>query len=164
MDDFVAIDFETANYVRSSVCSVGLVFVRNGQIVDERYSLIKPYPNYYLASNTTIHGLTREDTQDAPTFDEVWEQFVPLVSDLPFVAHKAPFDRRCLIAAHRAYDLYYPDYPFYCTLQASRRKLRGLLPNHQLHTVSAYCGYDLDLHHNALADAEACAHIALHLL
>ena len=66
MDDFVAIDFETANYVRSSVCSIGLVFVRNGQIVDERYSLIKPYPNYYLASNTAIHGLTREDTQDAP--------------------------------------------------------------------------------------------------
>ena len=164
MDDFVAIDFETANYVRSSVCSVGLVFVRNGQIVDERYSLIKPYPNYYLASNTAIHGLTRGDTQDAPTFDEVWEQFEPLVRDLPFVAHNAPFDRSCLIAAHRAYDLHYPDYPFYCTLQASRRKLRGLLPNHQLHTVSAYCGYDLDLHHNALADAEACAHIALHLL
>lgn len=164
MDDFVAIDFETANYVRSSVCSVGLVFVRNGQIVDERYSLIKPYPNYYLASNTTIHGLTREDTQDAPTFDEVWEQFEPLVRDLPFVAHNAPFDRSCLIAAHRAYDLYYPDYPFYCTLQASHRKLRGLLPNYQLHTVSAYCGYDLDLHHNALADAEACAHIALKLL
>lgn len=164
MDDFVAIDFETANYVRSSVCSVGLVFVRNGQIVDERYSLIKPYPNYYLASNTTIHGLTCEDTQNAPTFDEVWEQFEPLVRDLPFVAHNAPFDRSCLIAAHRAYDLYYPDYPFYCTLQASHRKLRGLLPNYQLHTVSAYCGFDLNLHHNALADAEACAHIALQLL
>ena len=43
MDNFVAIDFETANNVRSSVCSVGLVFVRDGKIVDERYSLIKPF-------------------------------------------------------------------------------------------------------------------------
>ena len=164
MKDFVAIDFETANYVRSSVCSVGLVFVRDGIIVDERYSLIKPYPNYYLAGNTAIHGLTREDTANAPEFDEVWEQFEPLVRDLPLVAHNAPFDRSCLIAAHEAYDLYYPGYPFFCTLQASRRKLRGLLPNHQLHTVAAYCGFDLEKHHNALADAEACAHIALKLL
>lgn len=164
MDDFVAIDFETANYVRSSVCSVGLVFVRNGQIVDERYSLIKPYPNYYLDDNITIHHITPDDTRDAPTFDEVWEQFEPLVRDLPFVAHNAAFDRSCLIAAHRAYDLYYPDYPFYCTMRASQRKLRGLLPNHRLPTVAAYCGFDLNLHHNALADAEACAHIALKLL
>ena len=35
------------------------------------------------------------------------------------------------------------------------------LPNHQLHTVAARCGYDLTNHHHALADAEACAQIAL---
>lgn len=162
--DFVAIDFETANRMRSSVCSIGLVFVKNGIIVDEQYSLIKPYPNYYLADNTAIHGLTPADTNNAPTFDEVWERFEPMVRDLPFVAHNAPFDRSCLIAAHNAYDLYYPYYTFFCTLKASRHKLRGQLPNHQLHTVAAYCGYDLTAHHNALADAEACAHIALKLL
>ncbi|MFC2268233.1 MAG: DNA polymerase III subunit epsilon, partial [Capnocytophaga gingivalis] len=30
-------------------------------------------------------------------------------------------------------------------------------------TVSAYFGFDLKQHHHALADAEACAHIALEL-
>ena len=35
---------------------------------------------------------------------------------------------------------------------------------HQLQTVAAYCGYDLTQHHNALADAEACAWIARELL
>ena len=34
MRDFAAIDFETANNERSSVCSVGIVIVRNGEIVD----------------------------------------------------------------------------------------------------------------------------------
>ena len=34
MKDFAAIDFETANCERSSVCSVGVVIVRNGEIVD----------------------------------------------------------------------------------------------------------------------------------
>ena len=38
------------------------------------------------------------------------------------------------------------------------------LPNHQLHTVSEYCGYHLANHHHALADAEACAWIAREIL
>ena len=47
MKDFVAIDFETANNERSSVCSVGIIIVRNGEFVDSFYSLIQPEPNYY---------------------------------------------------------------------------------------------------------------------
>lgn len=39
MQDFVAIDFETANGRRSSVCSVGIVVVRGGEIVDKLYSI-----------------------------------------------------------------------------------------------------------------------------
>ena len=42
MDNFVAIDFETANFAQSSVCSVGLVIVKDGEIVDNYYSLIRP--------------------------------------------------------------------------------------------------------------------------
>ena len=38
------------------------------------------------------------------------------------------------------------------------------LPNHQLQTVAAACGYDLTRHLHALADAEACAAIALQIL
>ena len=42
MKDFVAIDFETANGSRSSVCSVGIIIVRNGLITEKIYELIKP--------------------------------------------------------------------------------------------------------------------------
>ena len=47
MKNFVAIDFETANGKRSSICSVGAAIVKNGEIVDSFYSLVKPTPNYY---------------------------------------------------------------------------------------------------------------------
>ena len=47
MKDFVAIDFETANAERCSVCSVGIVIVEDGDIVDKFYSLIQPEPDYY---------------------------------------------------------------------------------------------------------------------
>ena len=38
--DFIALDFETANQQSSSVCSIGVVMVRNGLVADSFYSLI----------------------------------------------------------------------------------------------------------------------------
>ena len=163
MTDFSAIDFETANFERSSVCSVGVVIVRHGEVADSFYSLIQPEPNYYTWRCTQVHGLTQRDTDDAPVFSEVWAQIRPLIANLPLVAHNSPFDEGCLRAVFRTYQMDYPDYSFHDTLRAARRALPHL-PNHQLHTVAAACGYRLDRHHHALADAEACAAIALRLL
>lgn len=164
MKNFAAIDFETANQQRTSVCSVGIVIVRNGEIVDSYYSLIKPEPEYYSYWNTRVHGLTMEDTMNARVFPEVWAEIQPKIEGLPLVAHNSPFDEGCLTSVFQMYQMDYPDYEFHCTCRASRRKLGSLLPNHQLQTVAAYCGYDLTQHHNALADAEACAWIARELL
>ena len=163
MKDFAAIDFETANSERSSVCSVGVVIVRNNEIVDSFYSLINPEPNYYNYWCTKVHGLTSRDTDDAPVFPEVWKQIAPLIEGLPLVAHNSPFDESCLKADFRVYQMDYPDYKFYDTLSTARRTMKGL-ENHQLHTVAAVCGYQLDNHHHALADAEACAWIAREIL
>ena len=164
MKDFAAIDFETANECPSSVCSVGLVVVRDGLIYDKFYSLIHPEPEYYQWFCKQVHGLCEEDTWDSPVFPYVWENIEPLITGLPLVAHNARFDEGCLKAAHRVYQMDYPDYDFYDTLAASRRFFGRTLPNHQLQTVAAACGYDLRHHHHALADAEACAQIALKLL
>ena len=163
MRDFAAIDFETANSERSSVCSVGVVVVRGGTIVDTFYSLIQPEPNYYNYWCSRVHGLCREDTDDAPVFPDVWAQIEPLIEGLPLVAHNRPFDEGCLKAVFRTYQMDYPDYEFYDPLWSSRRLLPDL-DNHRLDTVAAACGYQMENHHHALADAEACAHIALHLL
>ena len=164
MRDFAAIDFETANGERSSVCSVGVVVVRGGEVVDRIYRLIQPEPNYYNYWNTRVHGLTREDTDGAAVFPSVWAEIAPRIEGLPLVAHNSPFDEGCLKAVFRTYGMDYPGYRFFCTCRASRRAFKGELPNHQLQTVAAHCGYDLALHHHALADAEACARIALQIL
>ena len=163
MRDFAAIDFETANYDRSSVCSVGVVIVRDGKIVDKFYSLIQPEPNYYNYWCTQVHGLCRTDTDDAPVFPDVWAQIEPLIEGLPLVAHNRPFDEGCLRAVFRTYQMNYPEYEFLDTLAASRR-LQPDLENHQLQTVADACGFQMENHHHALADAEACAWIARELL
>ena len=94
----------------------------------------------------------------------MWRQIAPRIAGLPLVAHNSPFDEGCLKAVFQTYQMDYPDYQFYCTCRASRRHFGPQLPNHQLHTVSAACGYNLENHHHALADAEACARIAMAIL
>ena len=159
MENFAAIDFETANECRTSVCSVGVVVVRDGEITEKFYSLIRPEPNYYKWFCSRVHGLCDADTFDAPLFPEVWRQIEPLIEGLPLVAHNAQFDEGCLREAHRTYNMDYPDYEFHDTLRASRRKFGNLLPNHQLQTVAMVCGYDLTQHHHALADAVAASYV-----
>ena len=186
MKDFVAIDFETANGNRSSICSVGVVVVRNNEVVDSFYSLIKPAPNYYAWFCQEVHDLDYCDTDDAPLFPEVWQQIEDLLAKhyaeeltemssdetrtynlaqcVTMVAHNAGFDEGCLRAVFHTYQMDYPEYIFYDTLSASRHHFGSTLPNHQLQTVAAACGYDLSQHHHALADAEACAAIAIEIL
>ncbi len=164
MKDFAAIDFETANQHGASVCAVGVVIVKDGEISDKYYSLIQPEPNYYSYWNTKVHGLTTRDTDDAPIFPEVWEKIEPLIEGLPLVAHNSRFDETCLQNVFRVYQMDYPDYEFYCTLKASRKQFKKTIPNHQLHTVSKHCGYEMRKHHEALDDAYACAIIAMEIL
>lgn len=159
---FAAIDFETANSNSSSVCSVGIVIVREGVIVDSAYRLIRPVPNFYSYWNTKVHGMSCYDTDEECEFPQVWSQLEPLIEGLPLIAHNSPFDEGCLKAVHRHFGMPYPGYKFYCTVRASR-KLLPQLPNHKLNTVAAHCGYNLTNHHHALADAEACSAIALYL-
>lgn len=173
LTDFAAIDFETANNEPTSVCSVGIVIVRDGKIVDNFYSLIKPEPNYYNFYCTQVHGLTHTDTCYAPPFPEVWKQVVPLLTlndedakrlgrtTLPLVAHNKAFDEKCLKAVFRCYQMDYPDYEFHCTLMKARKVwTQG---RHNLNIIAERCGYVLENHHHALADAEACAAIAIKL-
>ena len=112
MERFAAIDFETANGKRSSICSIGIAILEDDWVVDSIYTLVRPTPNFYTRWTTAIHGLSAEDTNDALCFEEAWESIAPKLKDLPLVAHNSPFDEGCLKAAHEVYDLAYPKYPF----------------------------------------------------
>ena len=156
------------NAVANDGCMVAPRLVREirrgGEVVDTFYRLIRPRPNFYSHFTTAIHGLRYEDTADAPDFASVWREIEPRIEGLPLVAHNSPFDEGCLRAVFELYGMPWPGYTFYCTCRASRRTFGSRLPNHQLHTVSAACGFELENHHHALADAEACAQIALKIL
>ena len=164
MTNFATIDFEIANHHRSSVCSIGVVIVRGGQIVDKIYRLVRPEPEWHWWRFTEIHGLTAEDTENEKVFPHVWAEIEPKIAGLPLVAHNSPFDEGCLRSVFRVYQMDYPEYEFHCTCRASRKTFGKELHSHSLSVVAAHCGHELKNHHHALADAEACAAIAMRIL
>ena len=115
LHDFVAIDFEAANAELTSACSMGMVIVRDDEIVDRFYSLIHPVPNYYDFWTTKVHGIRKKDTENVEIFPMVWYHVAHKVKGLPMVAHGISFDERVLKALHQYYHIKYPGYKFYCT-------------------------------------------------
>jgi DNA polymerase-3 subunit epsilon len=150
MKNFTAIDFETAQGYRWSICQVGLVKVENGIITDEVSMLVQPPDNYYWNKFIDIHGITPQDTLDAPTFDEVWQDIEPFITDQSVVAHNGlSFDFPVLQQTLAYYDIATPSYDKICTYRLLKNNLKSLCEN-----------YDIVLnHHDALSDAKACAEL-----
>lgn len=166
MENFVAVDVETANKEPSSICLIGAVKVENGVITDRFYQLVKPEPEYYFRYFTEqIHGIDKSMTENSPTFDVVWRKLHRFIGKLPLVAHNKAFDEKCIRAAFRVYGMDYPDYTFFCTVQKARRIIpRTLCSSFSLPCLCNFLGIPFNNHHNAIADAEACAKIAMAIL
>ena len=155
--NFVAIDFETANYQASSACSVGLVKVVAGEIAHAAVDLIRPPTRDFVF--TYIHGLTWKDVAKSNDFGALWPVLAPLLEGAEFLAaHNASFDKGVLHACCERYGLAAPSLPFRCTVQLARRTW-NLYPT-KLPDVCRHLGIALD-HHEALSDAMACAKIVL---
>lgn len=150
MKDFTAIDFETAQGYRWSICQVGLVRVENGIITDELNLLVRPPDNYYWGKFINIHGITPKMTAHAPTFAEVWHQVQPFIENQAVVAHNGiNFDFPVLSATLQYYGLSTPKYEKHCTYRIYRSGLAALCNS-----------YNIPLHHHdALSDAKACAEL-----
>jgi DNA polymerase-3 subunit epsilon len=158
--DFVAIDFETAEYSRESACSVGLVRFIGGKEADTFYSLIRPPVLYIRPEFTEIHGLTADDVRDAPAFPDLWEsRIIPFIGRMPLAAHNASFDMGVLRAVLQWYELAVPRLSYFDTLALSRRTWPEL-ESHALTSLGKTFNISYTAH-NALDDARTCGDIAL---
>lgn len=160
--EFIAIDFETANAHRSSVCALGTVVFRKGKIKEEKYWLIRPSEFYFDPMNVSIHGIIEEDVEDKPEFGECWEEIKPYFEGQVIIAHNASFDISVLRKVLDVYGISYPELTYFCT-RVIAKKIWPKLLNYRLDTVSDYLSIDFR-HHSADEDARACGVIAIEAL
>lgn len=152
MESFTAIDFETAQGYRWSICQVGLVRVENGIITKELDVLVQPPENYYWYNFTKIHGISARDTVSSPTFNQIWNQIAPYIINQNVIAHNGfGFDFPVLNKTLEYYGMNVPEYNKFCTYKMYKDNLASLCRN-----------YNIELnHHDALSDARACAKLFL---
>lgn len=157
-DDFVAIDFETMTGLRTSACAVGMVRVIDGEIAAQYYSLINPVRDKYTdhEPNINIHGIPLKTVEKVETFSEIFETMKQFIGNLPLVCHNKGVDIAIIEQLMDYYGL-------------SGIKTSEAICTYQMTGLSlAKCceefGIRLSDHHNALADAEACAKVYLHLI
>jgi DNA polymerase-3 subunit epsilon len=157
--NFVAIDFETAQYARESICSAGLVKFLDGKAQDSYYSLVRPPILYSRPDFTKIHGLTIKDVRSAPSFADIWDtEALPFIGNMPLAAHNASFDMGALRAVLEWHGLPVPPLRYFCTLALSRNVWPGLR-SHSLPNLGAHFNIQYEAHH-ALDDARTCGDIA----
>lgn len=159
--DFVAIDFETANEKRNSACSIGLTVVKNNEVVEEKYFLIKPCEMRFQPMNIWIHGIRPEDVENEKEFNEIWNEIKDYIDGNLVIAHNAAFDISVLRKTLDFYKIPYPSFEYACTVVMSKNYYRKL-PNHKLGTVSEALGFEFS-HHHAGEDAKACANILINI-
>ena len=162
---FVAIDFETANHSRVSICAAGLAVFENGDLAEAPYWLVRPPKGHGWFRDDFIecHGLTHLDVLDAPEFPAIAPEFLARLTRADLViAHNAAFDTEHLRATLDHFGLPRPEFDYICTCQLARR-VWPELENHQLSTLTAHIGHDFN-HHHAQADAEAAGRVLLAMM
>jgi DNA polymerase-3 subunit epsilon len=158
MQEFIAIDFETANPKRVSACAFGYAKVCNCEIIETNGYLIKPVGGH-AAFQSKIHGIKEEHTFDKPEFGEL----VPEIQDIfnyPLVAHSL-FDKQVLNALSDHFDLGL-SFEYIDSCAIAKEQLPDI-KNYKLKTLVKYFGLPAFRHHDATEDAMACAKIFLKL-
>ena len=157
--DFVALDFETANSHRSSVCAVGIAKVVSNRVVERKSWLVQPSELRFDHINVSIHGITADDVRDKPRFNELWPTLGTYLQDQCVIAHNASFDMSVLRYALSQYGLPYPDIHYHCSIIVAKRTWSNL-GSYRLNNVAEHLGIPLR-HHDAEEDATAAAEIVL---
>ena len=163
MTNFVALDLETANMDRSSICQIGITEVVDGVIQPSKSWLVQPEGNYYDPFNIEIHGIKPEDTANSPSFPEVWKEVYPYLKDKIVVAHNTSFDMYALRDAFDNYQMEYPSFDYFCTLRIARYIVKGCY-SYSLDVVLDYLGIEFEGHHKADNDSLGCAKLLLKCL
>ncbi|MGE7835134.1 exonuclease domain-containing protein [Viridibacillus arvi] len=141
--DFVAIDIETANQWRDSICSIGLVKVVNGEIQDTLYTYInpeQPFDEYH----THQHGLTAEMVQHAPTFKEFYPTLCRWLNNQFVVAHYVKYDENVIQESCESIQQLSPYCRYGCSFELAQKAFPNL-SNYKLTSVASNLSIPLSM-------------------
>lgn len=159
MNEFIAIDFETANESRDSACEVALVRFKDGEPIESFSSLI--YQERFSPFNVSLHGITPKHVKSSPRLSDIWGEMKDFIAQAPLVAHNAGFDMSVLYRSLKGESVG-TELDYFCTMVVSRQMLE--LTYFGLPGVTEHLEIDYPMEHRAESDATAAGKVAWQLM
>lgn len=161
---FAALDVETANSNRGSICSFGISLVTDGEVTETHHLLTQPPRdlNWFDGFNTSLHGIDVEGIAEQPPFATQLAAALAIIGDRPVIAHNAAFDIGAVRMGCVADHIDWPTLTYACSLVMARRSGLQLL-SYRLPFICQALNITHGQHHRADADAEAAARVVLAL-
>jgi DNA polymerase-3 subunit epsilon len=157
--NFLAVDVETANANMASICAIGMVYFKDGQVAQRLGFLINP-EDHFDPMNISIHGIEPEDVVSAPTLKEA----LPLISTAlvtTTIVHHTHFDKVALCRAAARHGFPEPTCAWLDSAQVARRAWdRFARRGYGLANLADEFGITFE-HHDATEDAYAAGMIML---
>lgn len=162
---FIVVDLETTGLEPNldSIVEIGAIKVINGEIVDEKTTLV--HPGIFVPQVTTdITGITTEMLIGQPAFDKIVDEYLDFIGeDGVFVAHNAEFDFAFFNSHLRRMKRPELVNPYVCTFKLAKA-VHPNLSRYGLGALVEVFGIELPQAHRAVHDARATAHLFIKFL
>ncbi|AXI48759.1 hypothetical protein C1J03_05390 [Sulfitobacter sp. SK012] len=157
---FIALDVETANNDRGSICQIGVACVRPDNSIETWVTYIDPQTTKWVFSY--LHGIDNETVAGAACFEDVLPVLKEALQDHVVYQHSG-FDRSAIAAACRNTGQDAPSWNWKDSVQVARNAWPELKGNggHGLGSLKKFLGLTFE-HHDAGEDARAAAEVVLY--
>jgi len=133
------------------------VLYQNGKVLETFETLVNPVKKIPKRIQK-LTGISQQDVENAPYFEEIAELIHSLLADTVFVAHNVNFDFRFINEQFKLAGMAPLDIPAVDTVNLAEI-LFPMASNYNLKDLIEWLGSDLDQAHNALYDAQATIYL-----
>ena len=167
---YIVLDTETTGLeVKQGhrVIEIGAVLLNDRKKSEEHFHTYLNPSRLIDEEASKVHGITNEDLEDKPSFDEIAEEFIHFIEGSTLVIHNAPFDIGFLNNELQLASTSYPKIEDICEVEDSLTIARDKFPSQRnsldaLATRYDISGYDRTFH-GALLDANILADVYMQL-
>ena len=162
--EFIAFDLETTGIQprTDAVLEIGAVRFSGTEPVETFCTLINPGRSI-PAEASAVNGITDDMVAGKPDIKTVLQQLTDFCTDLPLVAHNAPFDFKFLLKAVEDYKVPAPTGVIFDSCALSRIIFPGMF-NYKLGTLARHFGFTGGAFHRAEEDCIYCGRLFAHIL
>ena len=167
---YIVLDTETTGLeVKQGhrVIEIGAVLLNDRKKSEEHFHSYLNPSRLIDEEASKVHGITNEDLEDKPSFDQIAEEFINFIEGSTLVIHNAPFDVGFLNNELQLASTSYPKIEDICEVEDSLTIARDKFPSQRnsldaLATRYDISGYDRTFH-GALLDANILADVYMQL-